>query len=173
VGAGGFTEQDVAPDPLFGGSAFFGVGDGRPDAAWNLRARVSYARSGVVTNGEQEARFALLAGGLDVCVWPIVNEERWALLPCASGELGQVQSEGLETTRFTSVRHDTVWGAAGPLLRVPGVFDELRIEAQGGPWIPFAGTRTFVFEGQGGESVFHRVPWVGWRAGVNVALRLD
>jgi hypothetical protein len=171
LGAGGFAEQSVAPDPLFGGNAFFGLGD--RSATWNLRARVAYARSGVVANGEQQARFTSLTGGLDVCVWSLVSGKRWAIQPCAAAELGRVQSEGLDTFRYAPARRDTIWGAAGPLLRVQGAFDSLRVEALGGPWIPFAGTRRFVFEGPEGETEFHRVPWVGWIGGVNLALRLD
>ncbi|MBK7581364.1 MAG: hypothetical protein IPI67_14265 [Myxococcales bacterium] len=171
LGAGGFAEQAVAPDPLLGGNAFFGLGD--KSAAWNLRGRVAYARSGVVVNGEQQARFSLLAGGLDVCVWPLVSGQRWAVQPCAAGELGRVESEGLDTVGYAPVRRDTTWGAAGPLLRVQGELETLRVEAFGGPWIPFAGTRSFVFEGPDGGTEFHRVPWVGWLGGVNLALRLD
>ncbi len=171
MGAGAVAEQDVAPEPLLGGTALFGVGD--REAAWNLRARVAYGRSGVVASGEQQARFTLLAGGLDVCVWPIVSGQRWAVQPCAAGELGRVQSEGIDSARYAAVRHDTIWGAGGPLLRAQGAFDELRVELYGGPWFPFAGTRTFIFEGAAGQEVFYRGPAVGWLGGVNLVFRLD
>ncbi|MBK8995710.1 MAG: hypothetical protein IPM35_08180 [Myxococcales bacterium] len=171
LGVGGFAEQAVAPDPLLGGQAFFGLGD--ESATWNLRARGAYARSGVVANGEQQAQFTMLAGGLEFCVLTLVRTDRWVVQPCAVAELGRVRSEGLDTGRYAPIQHDTIWGAAGPLLRVQGAFDSLRVEAYGGPWVPFAGTRTFVFVGPEGESEFHRVPWVGWIGGANLAGRLD
>jgi len=171
AGAGGVAEQAIAPTPLLGLTGFVGLGDA--DASWNLRAGVTYARSGVITRGDEQAQFTLLAGAADLCVWPIASGKGWSAQPCAAAELGRLQSEGLETTRYWADSRGSVWGAGGPLVRAQAVFDELRLEARAGPWIPIAGPRTFVFDGPAGESVFHEVPWVGWLAGLNLALRVD
>ena len=172
VGAGAVAEHAVAPSPLLGVDAFFGVGQRAP--AWDVRAHFVYMRSGVVEEAGQSADFTLLGGRLDGCAFPFLDLERSTLGPCLSIELASVQSSGQSREGFAGVDETTAWLAAGPLLRFRQAFAELRVELAGGPWFPIAGTRTFVFGPPGGEdSSFHDVPPVGWTAGASLALALD
>jgi hypothetical protein len=172
VGAGAVAEHAVAPSPLLGVDAFFGVGQRAPQ--WDVRANFVYLRSGVVEGAGQSAEFALLGGRLDGCALPFLDLERSTLGPCLSVELASVRSSGQTQEGFVGSEQSTAWLAAGPLLRFRQAFAELRTELAGGPWFPIAGTRTFVFGRPGGEDDdFHEVPPVGWTARASVALALD
>jgi hypothetical protein len=172
VGAGVVAEHAVAPEPLIGIDAFFGVGQRAPH--WDVRANFVYMRSGAVEHSGQSAEFLLLGGRLEGCAFPLLDLERSTLGPCLSVELASVRSSGETREGFAGADESTAWLAGGPLLRFQQTFAELRVEAVAGPWFPIAGTRTFVFGRPGSEDgSFHEVPPVGWTAGANLSLALD
>lgn len=171
LGAGGIAEEDIAPTPLIGASAFVGLGHTSP--SWELRATFVAMRSGVVEEQDLSAEFSLLAGQIEACAFPFIRTERFFVEPCAAAEIGSVQSRGVDSGLYSGTSRSTLWAASGPLLRARHAFSELWLEAYAGPWFPIAGTRTYVFRDPSGARDFHDVPIVGVIAGVGLALRLD
>jgi hypothetical protein len=166
-GGGGFLEYALAPAPMLGATAFIGLtGDRR---SWDARAGFTYSRTGSVERNAERAEFSLIAARIDGCAFPFVHGERFALHPCLAVELGAAQSRGEDSELYRGADKSTFWGAGGPLLRARQLFDELALELHAGPWIPFAGTRTFVFRGPGNRQSFHEVPPVGVVAGAGLA----
>jgi hypothetical protein len=165
------AEHAVAPDPLVGASAFFGVGS--QATRWDVRANFVYMRSGVVDQAGQSAEFALIGGRLDGCAFPLLDLKRSTLGPCLAVELASVRSSGRSAQAFVGSARSSAWFALGPLLRFRQAFAELHLELLGGPWFPIAGTRSFTFEQPTGEASFHEVPTVGWMAAAGLSLDLN
>jgi hypothetical protein len=170
LGAGAVAEHAIAPSPLFGVRGFVGLGESSP--SWSLRAIFLAARSGVVESAAESAEFSLIAGQIEGCAFPIVSRERFALDPCVVVELGRIASRGLDSDGYVGSERSTFWAAAGPGFRARYFFNELSVEAIAGPWVPIAGTRSFVFDDPAGNRTFHEVPPVGWFGSAGLALRV-
>ena len=171
LGAGAIVQTALAPRALIGAGAFVGLGE--PGGGWDVRLHASYARTGEIDRGEQAAEFELIAARIDGCALPILEAGGFQLHPCAAVELGSARSAGVDSDRHTGTPDANLWGAAGPLLRVRQAFHPLLLEVFGGPWVPFAGTRTFVFVDPDGQTTFHEVPTLGLLLGANLALSLE
>jgi hypothetical protein len=168
-GGGGFLEYAVAPTPLFGVSAFLGVSGGK---LWDARAGFAYSTAGSVEREAQTATFSFIGARLDGCAFPLVESARFALHPCLAAALGAVHSNGEDSALYRGASASKFWAAGGPLIRARQLFSELALEVYAGPWIPFAGTSTFVFRGPEGDLSFHEVPWVGVLAGASLSFQL-
>jgi hypothetical protein len=167
-GGGGFVEYAVAPSPLFGATAFAGLS--WPEQRWDVRAGFAYSTTGTVEKDAEAAKFWFIGARIDGCAFPFVHGRRLALHPCVAAALGSVQSRGDDSPLYRGVEKSTFWAAAGPLLRARQEFSELSLELHAGPWIPIAGTRTFVFrKSPEDEQSFHDVPPVGVIAGASLA----
>jgi hypothetical protein len=171
LGGGALAQQAIAPSPMIGATAFAGLG--QRELPWDARLSFVYAGSGVTHNNDASAEFSLLAGRIEGCAFAIVESERFFVDPCLALELGRVTSNGVENLRYSSEQQSSFWAAGGPLVRARYAFSELWLELFGGPWIPIAGTRDFVFEDPPENRSFHRVPPLGWAGGVRAALHLD
>jgi hypothetical protein len=171
LGAGALVQQAIAPSPMIGFSAFAGLGE--QGAAWDARLSFVYAGSGVTERNDAAAEFSLLAGQIEACAFPLVRSQRFVVDPCLALELGELESTGVDNLRYSGEQRSGVWVAGGPLLRLRYAFNELWLELFGGPWIPIAGTREFVFEDPAGNRSYHRVPTVGLVGGLRAALHFD
>jgi hypothetical protein len=171
LGGGALAQQALAPSPLIGVTAFAGIGDHA--AAAEARLGVVFAQSGTTESDDASAEFSLLAGQLEACAFAIVRSERFVVDPCFAVEVGRVVSRGIDSARYAGEERSTLWAALGPLLRARHAFSQLWLEAYGGPWIPVAGTREFVFQDPQGNRSFHEVAPVGLVGGLGLALRLD
>jgi hypothetical protein len=168
-GGGGFLEYAVAPTPLYGVSAFLGFSGGK---LWDARAGFAYSTTGSVEREAQTATFSFIGARLDGCALPIIESARFVLHPCLAAALGAVHSSGEDSALYRGASESKFWAAGGPLIRARQLFSELALEVYAGPWIPFAGTNTFVFRGPDGDLSFHEVPLVGVLAGASLAFQL-
>jgi hypothetical protein len=168
-GGGGFLEYAVAPSPLYGASAFLGVSGGK---LWDARAGFAYSTTGSIEREAQTATFSFIGARVDGCAFPIIESARFALHPCLAAALGAVRSSGEDSALYRGASESKFWAAGGPLIRARQLFSELALEVYAGPWIPFAGTSTFVFRGPEGDLSFHEVPWVGVLAGASLSFQL-
>jgi hypothetical protein len=164
-------ELAIAPEPLIGPSAFFGLGG--TDALWDVRGHFLYLSTGVVTRADQKAEFGLIAGRLDGCALPPLRSRAFVVHPCIGIEVGSLQSRGIETGRYSPESQSKLRVAAGPLVRGRLQVGQLAVEAYGGPSISVAGGQRFFFREPAGESTFYQASPVGWVMGVSLAVLAD
>ena len=81
-----------------------------------------------------------------------------------------VRSSGVASERYSAEPKSSFWAAGGPLVRLRYAVGDLGLELFGGPWIPIAGTREFVFDDSPENRSFYAVPPVGWTGGIRVSL---
>jgi hypothetical protein len=166
LGAGFVGVGGVAPQLMYGGQVFgeFGLRPGRHWLAWSARLSLRHVRREGLQFAEGKAHFRLSTAGADLC--PIrVPIPTLELGPCATAEIGLLESEG--TDNPDSRQSQRAWAALGALLRAGVGSSHIGLEASAGAVAPLRRDR-FVLATQIGE-----VDFLVWSAAVALTGTLD
>jgi hypothetical protein len=166
LGAGAVAIGGVAPQPMYGGQVFaeLGVKPGRHWLAWAGRLNLRHVRREGLAFPEGKAHFRLSTVGVDLC--PIrVPVPTLELGPCATGDVGLLESEGTDNPDSRQSRR--AWAALGALLRAGVALGHVGIEASGGATAPLRRDR-FILATEIGE-----VDFLVWSASLAVTGTID
>jgi hypothetical protein len=166
LGAGFVGVDGVAPALMYGGQvlAELGVRPGRNWLAWAARLNLRHVRREGLEFPEGNAHFRLSTAGADLC--PIrVPVRTLELGPCATGEVGLLESEGTNNPEPRQSRR--AWAAVGALLRAGVALQHVGLEASGGAVAPLRRDR-FVLATEIGQ-----VDFLVWSATVSVTGTID
>ena len=166
LGAGFVGIGEVAPQVMYGGQVFAELGKrpGRHWLAWAARLNLRHVRREELAFAEGKAHFRLSTVGADLC--PIrVPMPTVELGPCATGEIGLLESEGTDNPE--PGHGERAWAAIGGLLRAGVVVNQFGLEASGGVVAPLRRDRFIL------ASEIGRVGFVVWSASVAVTGTID
>jgi hypothetical protein len=166
LGAGAVAIGGVAPQLMYGGQVFaeLGVRPGQHWLAWAARLNLRHVRREGLAFPEGKAHFRLSTVGVDLC--PIrVPVPTLELGPCATGDVGLLESEGSDNPDSRQSRR--AWVALGALLRAGVTLNHVGLEASGGAVAPLRRDR-FVLATQIGE-----VDFLVWSAAIAVTGTID
>jgi hypothetical protein len=166
LGAGAVAIGGVAPQLMYGGQVFaeLGVRPGQHWLAWAARLNLRHVRREGLAFPEGKAHFRLSTVGVDLC--PIrVPVPTLELGPCATGDVGLLESEGTDNPDSRQSRR--AWAALGALLRAGVALGHVGIEASGGATAPLRRDR-FILATEIGE-----VDFLVWSASLAVTGTID